>query len=200
MTTQTTTAEAAASPSAGEHEALPPARRPAGTAAATWTGQLLALLVIVLGVGALQDAASRADLISQQSWIDAVVGYADGTSSDSATVLLIGVAAVLVGLVLLVLGLRRRPRRSVELRAATGVRLKSRDLARLVRERAETADGVTRVRVGASRRSVRVVADSVTGADRRDEVAADVRARAESVLEALERAPRLSVKVAGGEG
>ncbi|MCP6462521.1 hypothetical protein NL471_27470, partial [Klebsiella pneumoniae] len=78
----------------------------------------------------------------------------DGVTSDSPWVLVGGVAAAVVGLLLLPIPFRRRPRKALELRATTGVRLRTQDLSRLVRGSLEAVDGVTDVEVHSSGRSL----------------------------------------------
>jgi hypothetical protein len=192
-----TSTDTAAPADAGQ-AALSPAKAPLGAGATPLVAQLTALGLVALGVVGLQDLLARTDLIAQQPWLDSAVTALDATPSDSVWVLVGGVAAVLLGLALLLTALRRRPRRSLELRARTGVRLRTRDLATLVRHRLETVDGVTDVDVRARRRRLRVVATGVVRDERRGGVVAELERRLEPTLQALEHPPRSRVKLKEG--
>lgn len=201
MTTSEATSPAAPTatdPATTDPAAMGAAKAPLGTGATPLVAQLVALGLVALGVVGLQDVLARTDLVTQQPWLDTTVAALDGTRSGSAWVLVGGLVAVLLGLVLLATALRRRPRRSLELRAATGVRLRTSGLAKLVRHRLASVDGVTEVDVRARRRRLRVVATGVVRDQRRDAVVAELERRLEPTLHALENPPRIRVKLQGG--
>ena len=185
---------ATAGPAAGT-TAVAGARPPVGTGASPLVAQLLALALVALGVVGVQDLLARTDVLSQAAWIQTAIDAVDGLAHDTVWVLVGGIAAAVVGLLLLAVGLRRRPRKTLELDAATGVRLRTRDLATLLEDSLETVDGITGVDVKASRRSVGVRASTLVADDRRDEVLRDLEARLAETLGALEHAPRHRIKL-----
>ncbi len=176
-------------------DALRAAKPPVGVGASPLVAQLLALALVALGVVGVQALLSSTGATSQPSWIGTAVDAVDGTASDAPVVLVLGIAAVVLGLVVLPVALKRRPRKAIELDARTGVRLRTRDLSRLATAAVEDTDGVTGVRVKASRRRLRVVATSVAAKDRDAAVRADLERRLEPTLRALQRAPRVAVSV-----
>lgn len=180
------------------NDAVAPAKPPVGVGATPLVAQLLALGLVALGVVGVQDLLARTGLIAQAPWSDTAVSQVDGLASDSVWVLVGGIVAALLGLVVLVVALRRRPRKTLELDAQTGVRLRTRDLPRLLQGTVETVDGVTDVDVRASRRSVRVVATTVVRDERRREVATELEERIAPTLRAPHRAPRPRIKLKEG--
>lgn len=191
------TTDAPAPHGASDPPATPAAKPPVGSGSAPLVAQLVALGLVVLGALAVQDAVARWGLVSQDPALDAATGAADGLAADSPAVLVFGIASAVLGLLLLGVALRRS-RRTLEMRATTGVRVRTRDLPRLLRARLEIVDGVTGLDVRARRRRVRVVAATVVRSQRRDEVAATLRGHATEALAGLERPPRVRVRVKGG--
>lgn len=175
--------------------AMRAARAPVGVGSAPLVAQLLALALVALGAVGIQEALVRAGAWKTSSWTSAVVDSVDGVRYDDPIVLVLSIVLAVLGLVLLPLGFKRRPRTSVALDATTGVYLRSRDLARVAATAVEGADSVTDVDVKAGRRTLKVQATTVASRDRKDEIAQDIRSRLTSSLDALERAPRLKVSV-----
>lgn len=165
------------------------AKTPVGPGAITVVGVLLSLAVIALGALGLQAAASAAGLTEASPWLSDAVTSVDGLRALS-WMLPVAILLLAAGLYLLLVALRPRPRTAIELRAATGVLIRPRDLARLVEHAAEDVDGVADVRVRASRTKIAVLVDSTGG----PHVAADVKAAVSEMLHPLDKAPRLSVK------
>lgn len=180
---------------ASGRDAMRAARAPVGVGSAPLVAQLLALALVALGAVGIQEALVRTGAWKTSSWTSAVVDSVDGLRYDDPIVLVLSIVLALLGLVLLPLGFKRRPRTSVALDAATGVHLRTRDLARIAASAVEGADAVTDVAVKAGRRTLKVRATTVASRDRQDEIAQDVRNRLTSSLDALERAPRLKVSV-----
>jgi len=175
--------------------AVAAAKPPVGVGASPLVGQLLALALVALGVVGVQDLLARTGALTQEPWLDTALGAVDGVASDSPWVLFGGIAAALVGLLLLPIPFRRRPRKALELRATTGVRLRTQDLSRLVRSSLEAVDGVTDVEVRSTGRSLRVTAATVVSDERRSQVAHELREQLAPTLEALQKAPRPKIKV-----
>ena len=176
-------------------DALRAAKPPVGVGASPLVAQLIAIALVVLGAVGVQALLSSTGAVAQGPWTTTAVDAVDGTASDSPVVLVVAVVAVLLGLLVLPIAFKRRPRKALELDAATGVRLRTHDLTRLARAAVEGADGVTDVRVTASRRRLRVVATSVAAKDRNAAITSDIEHRLQPTLGAFERAPRLAVSV-----
>jgi len=175
------------------------AKAPVGVGSAPLVAQLLALLLIALGVVGVQEALVRTGAVQGSSWTRAVVRSVDGTRWTDPLVLAVGVVAVVLGMLLLPVGLLRRPRRSVALQAETGVHLRTKDLATIATSAVEGADAVTDVRVDASSRSLKVRATTVAANDRNVEIARGLEERLAASLDALEHTPRTKVYIRNEE-
>lgn len=176
-------------------QAVAAAKPPVGVGASPLVAQLLALALVGLGVVGVQDLLARTGAISQGPWVDSTLQSLDGLTSGSPWVLVGGIVAMVLGLLLLPIVFRRRPRKTLELRAETGVRLRTQDLPRLVRSSLESVDGVTDVQVSATRRTVKVTAATVVRDERRQQVVTDLGEQLAPTLEALEKAPRTRIKL-----
>lgn len=174
---------------------LKAAKAPVGVGSAPLVAQLLALVLVVLGVVLVREALVLAGAVAGSAWTTSIIDSVDGTRLTDPLVLVAGIVLAVVGLLLLPVGLLRRPRRSVALEAQTGVYLRTKDLAKVAKSAVEGADAVTDVSVEASRRALKVRASTVAGKDRNDEIARDVRERLASSLEAVEHTPRARVSV-----
>lgn len=179
-------------------EAMKPARPPVGTGAAPLVAQLLALAVAALGVLGIQEALVRSGAVGVPSWTSAILDAADGRTAAAWTVVA-GAVLVLVGLVLLLVVVKRRPRKSLTVRAETGVYLRTGDLARLVETNLEGIDGVTHTRVEPSLRRLRIQATTFTAPGDTGGVARTIEERTRPTLEAFAKPPRLKVKVKNEE-
>lgn len=175
--------------------ALSPAKPAVGTGATPLVAQLLALGLVVLGAVGVQEALVRWGWVTTRSWTSAVVDAGDGVEHSNVLVLVVGVVAVLLGLLLLVTALRRRPRRGVQVSATTNVDLRTRDLATMSRLLLSGPGAVTDPRVDAKRRTLKVRAVSGADDDQTGAVRDDVRERLQPLLSSLERPPRLKVTV-----
>lgn len=176
-------------------DVLRPAKPPVGTGSSPLFAQLIALAFIGLGVVGVQTLLVSLDVVSDRAWISSVVDSADGISGSSALVLVVGVVSLVLGLLLLPVVLRRRPRTGLALRADTGVYLRRRDLADVLEAALDGTDAVTDVRVRTTRRKVRVDATSVAGQDRDSEIRDAIGVRLAPAMDALERPLRLGVTV-----
>lgn len=180
---------------ASQQTAMRGARAPVGVGSAPLVAIFLALVLLALGAVGIQEALARTGAWKTSSWTSAVVDSVDGVRYDDPIVLVLSIGLVVLGLVLLLLGVRRRRRTSVALDAQTGVHLRTRDLARIATTAVEGADAVTDVHVKASRGILKVKAITVASDAREDEIAQDIRSRLASSLDTLERAPRLKISV-----
>lgn len=175
-------------------DAMAAARPPVGTGSSPLVAQLIALALIGLGILGIQEALVRTSAITSSSWTSAVVDAVDGLTT-ATWVLIVGAVLAVLGLLLLPIVFKRRPRKTVSLSASTGVYLRTRDLGRIAEGAIAGIDTVTDVSVKASRKKVRVTATTVAGTDRNADIADDVRARLAPCLGALEYPPRIKVSV-----
>jgi hypothetical protein len=175
-------------------DAMAAARPPVGTGSSPLVAQLIALALIGLGILGIQEALVRTSAITSSSWTSAVVDAVDGLTT-ATWVLIVGAVLAVLGLLLLPIVFKRRPRKTVSLSASTGVYLRTRDLGRIAEGAIAGIDTVTDVSVKASRKKVRVTATTVAGTDRNADIADDVRARLAPCLGALEHPPRIKVSV-----
>lgn len=178
-----------------EAEAMSPAKDPVGTGSAPLYAQLIGLALIGVGVVAVQHLLVTQNAISGTSWLGSVVDAADGVQGSSTAVLTMGIIAVALGVFLLPVVFRPRPRTSLALASSTGVHLMPKDVARVVSSALDDADSITAVQVVATRRKVRVKATTVAPKDRGAEVSSDLRQAAESVLATFAKPPRLAISL-----
>ena len=176
-------------------DVLRPAKPPVGTGSSPLFAQLIALAFIGLGVVGVQALLVSLDLVSGQAWISSVVDAADGISGSSVLVLVVGIVSVVLGVLLLPVVFRRRPRTGVALHADTGVYLRRRDLSDVLEAALDGTDAVTDIRVRTTRRKVRVDATSVAGKDRDSEIRDAIGVRLAPAMDALARPLRLGVTV-----
>lgn len=170
------------------------AKAPVGPGVVSLLGLLAAAVVTGLGVVAGHDALAWSGIVSGDPWTRQLVRAVDGRGA-SPWLVPIAVVLVLLGLWLLVLALRPRPRPATQLRAQTGVYLRTRDVARLARGAAESVGGVLSADTQASRRAVDIVLRT-TGDDATQ---AAVQEAVTHRLSALDRSPTVTVKVRGDE-
>lgn len=193
MTTTTTPPSAPAPAPAGD--ALQAGKAPVGTGASPLFAQLVALGFVVLGVVTVRDLLVHVGAITGTSWLGSVVDAADGIDGGEVLVAVVGVVAVLLGLLLLPVVFRRRPRKGLALKGTTGSHLTPRDLERVTKAVLEDADSVSSIKVKASRRRLKVRATVIGAKDRNRAVTDDLTERLAPTLSAFERAPRTSVTI-----
>lgn len=192
----TSTSTTPAEPGGSTVEALRPGKPPVGTGASPLVAQLVAVALVALGVVAVQHLLATLGAIEQASWAVTVLQSADGIDGSSGAVLAVAVVLVVVGLLLLPVALRPRPRRGLAVEARTGVDLRPRDLERVLHASLEGIDAVSGVDVDVrGRRKVRVKVTSVAGESRDAEITSTVRERVDPVLAALESTPRTDVSI-----
>lgn len=179
---------------------LPAAKSPAGTGASPLVAQLIALAFVALGVVAVQHLLALLGAIRGRSWVESAVTAADGLDGRTPAVLATSVVALVLAVLLLPVALKPRPRRTLALRAASGVHLRRQDLKRVVEAAVDGTDVVSGVDVSVGRKRVKVVARSVAATDRDAELDAAVRGRAERVCSAVDPTPRVDVTVRPEKG
>lgn len=176
------------------NDAMTAARPPVGTGTSPLFGLILALGLIALGVVGVQEALVRSGAVDATSWTSWVLDRLDGVRSAD-WMLVAFAAAALVGLLLLLVVFRRRPLKSLALRASTGVFLRTRDLARVAEGLIEGTDGVTDVHASASRSRLKVTLTTVEPKERNSALGDTVHERLAPCLEPLARAPKVSVNI-----
>lgn len=175
-------------------EAMTAARPPVGTGSSPLFGLLLALALIALGVVGVQEALVRSGASSRTSWTSSALAWLDGVRSAD-WMLAVFAAAVLAGVLLLLVVLRRRPRKTLSLRAGTGVFLRTRDLSRLAESLVDGTAGVIDVNASATRRRLRVSVTTVEPEEHNATLTDIVRERLAPCLDALAQAPRATVSI-----
>jgi hypothetical protein len=168
---------------------MPKAKTPVEPGRISLVGVVLAVLVILVGLIGVRDALTSAGVLSGESWLERGIDALDGLEPQWWLVPL-GVLLVMLGLWLLLVALRPRPRTAVALTSETGVFMHPRELKKLTKRAADDVDGVTSTRVSATRRVAKV---TVTVTGEKGHVAEEVRAAVQDRLAALDPPPRVKV-------
>ncbi len=180
------------SSSATRTTTLGAAKAPVGPGVISLLGLLAALALTALGVVAGHDALAWGGVVQGDPWTRLMVRALDARQA-SPWLVPIGVLLVLLGLWLLFVALRPRPRPATQLKAQTGVYLRTRDVARLSRGAAESVGGVLSADTRASRRAVDVTVHT-TGDSA---IPAAVEEAVTRRLSALDRTPTVTVTTRG---
>lgn len=169
---------------------MPGARPKTGSGRIGLLGPILAVLLAALGVILIRDALIGLDVLGGPAWLTAAL---DGVGGSTAEWWMVpaGVAVALLGVWMVVTALRPRSRKTVPVTSATGVFLRTRDVARLASDAAGEVDGVLSAASTASRRAVIVTVRSTATAGIAGEVGDAVRRR----LAPLETPPQVRVRV-----
>ena len=177
-------------PTPGAGDAMAGARQKTGSGRIGVVGPVLAVLLAALGVLLIRDALIAFDVLPGAALLPATLDRLNGWTAEWWMVPA-GVAAALLGLWLVVTALRPRSRKTVPVTSATGVFLRTRDIARLASDAAEEVDGVVSATSTASRRAVTVVVRSTATAGIVEGVTDAVTRR----LSTLETPPHVKVRV-----
>lgn len=167
--------------------------QPLAPAGASYVAAASAMVLIGLGGLGVREALVAAGWIGGASWIVDTVRAADGSAPMPWTPFA-GIAAGIVGIVLVAVALKPRRRRAVRARAQTAVFVDVTDIARIASASAEGVPGVVSARTTASRRTLTVCCE-VSGAAEAELKSAVSRA-VTTELAALEHAPRIRVRMA----
>lgn len=187
----------------GTHAApLAAAKTPIGPGGLSVVGLILALVVLALGVVGVQAALVATGLLSGKPWLTSGIALVNGLR-PAGWMPAAGTVMALLGLWLLLLALKPRPRTAVALQAATGVFLRPRDLARLAVATADDVDGVQDAHASASRTTVTLTltttgSDTNTPTSSRDGVTEAVKAAVTQRLSVLDKPVRVRVRTRGG--
>ncbi len=169
--------------------AMRPARQKTSAGRVGVVGPLLALLLTGVGVVLLHDAIARADTNPGRTWIAAALDGVNGLTAQWWMIPL-GVVIALLGVWLIITGLRPRSRKTLAVTSATGIFLRTADVARLASAAADDVDGVVAASSVASRRKVTVTVESD-----RDQVADLVRDTVTERLAPLKKPLPVTVRV-----
>lgn len=172
-------------------EPLPPAKAPIGRGTISFLGLLWSLVLIGAGVVCVQAALVAAGLLDGTPWLVSLVQQLHGLT-PSLWMVPVGVVLILLGLWLLLTGLRPRPSTSMTLAASTGVFLKPADVAKIAVAAAEQVDGVQDAKASARRGKVSL---HIVGTGSSD-IAEDVQRAVADHLSAFD--PPVTVTVTGG--
>jgi hypothetical protein len=165
------------------------ARQRTGAGRIGIVGPILAILLTGIGVVLLHDAISEADTRPGRTWLAAVVNGLNGLTAEW-WLIPVGVVVALIGVWLIVTAMRPRSRKTLAVTSATGVFLRTRDIARLASAAADDVDGVLSAHSVASRRTVTVTVESDTPG-----IAGHVQETVAQRLAALVDPPKIKVRV-----
>lgn len=155
-------------------------------------GALLSLLLLALGVVAVRDGLVYAGALDGQPWVEAVSDHLDD-QQPADWMLLAAAAALLVGIWLLTVALRPRPRNELQVRATTGVFLSTRSIRRIAIGAADRVDGVDTTSASASRS--RITVHVTTWSETPDQVGSAVTEEVTRRLQGLVKPPSVRVQV-----
>lgn len=168
--------------------------QPLAPAGASYLAAASAMVLIVLGGLGVREALVAAGWIGGATWIADTVRAADGSAPMPWTPFA-GIAAGVVGIILVGVALKPRRRRAVRATAQTAVYVDRTDVARIASASAEAVPGVISARSTASRRALTVRCEVSGTAEA--ELKNAVNRAVTTELAALEHAPRIRVRLAG---
>lgn len=186
------------SPASAPDEApLPRAKTPLGTGFEPFLGVVWALIVVAIGVVGVRDALVSSGALSGRGWGEQAAANLDNRSPQ-VWIVPVGAALAVVGLLLIVAGLRHRPRKGIRLTATTGVYLSTGSVQRLAQAAASNVDGVDMTAVSATRRRVSI--DATTLVTEPEETRRRIEAAVGGRLSALDTPPTIRARVQRAEG
>lgn len=170
------------------------ARRPKAAPAAAPVAVLLALAVFALGVIAVLDALTATPVLSHPHWVTDVARNLDGVTAKGWMVPA-GIAAVIVGLVLVVIALKPRRKTGIEVASSVAMWTRPGDVARLATDSAAAQASVLRASSTATARKVTVtVHTAVSDTSDTSDITSEVKAAVGARLAALTTEPRVTVR------
>lgn len=170
-------------------EPMRAAGEPRGVSGAALWGMAWALLFAVLALVAIREALLHWGLFGGRPDLPRLLALLDGRRFEP-WMAVAGVILVLLGLLLLVAVLRRRPRRAYRLDARTGVYLRFPEAARIAEFTAAEVPGVLTARARPGRRLLQVTIATTGACSTEEEVRQSLTAR----LAALVHPPAVRVK------
>lgn len=172
-----------------------PGARPLAPAGASYLGAALAVMVIAAGALGVREALVAEGWIGGDRWLASVVDAVDG-AAPAPWMTAAGIAATVLGAVLVLVAVKPRRRRAVAVESRTAIYIDLTDVARIATAAAESVAGVTSARTTAARRKVTVrcnvtgVSDPHLGGSINDAVTTE--------LAGLQNQPRIRVRLAKG--
>lgn len=157
---------------------VPPAGEPSRAGRVVVVASVLALGLVALGVVLVREALIASDLVGGTPWIPGLLDAIEGTEPTTG-LSVVGGLGVVVGLLLAVLALRPRVRRSLRLGSPTGAWIGRSDVAKLATRAALDVDGVMAARTRVNHRTVTVTVRTLGASD---EIVAAVRSSVEPLL------------------
>ncbi|MET7280406.1 DUF6286 domain-containing protein [Kribbella sp. NPDC005582] len=167
------------------------AKQPVAGAAAVWVGLLAAVALILAGCVAIRELAVAVGLMDGTSWLARGFGRTIELE-PSGWMLPAGIAAAVVGLLVLLVTYKRRRRTHHAVGPDGLVWLRSTDVARLASESARQVDSVTAVSGKSKRKRVSL---TVTTFGEPVRVSTDVQAVVDSRLASISPVPRTRIAV-----
>jgi hypothetical protein len=189
VTTTTKAFDTTPSQPAHDGPVMRAARQKTGAGRVGFVGPVMAVLLTAIGVVLLHDAIAESDSKPGRTWITAIIDGLDGLTAEW-WMIPAGLAVALIGVWLIVTALRPRSRKTLAVTSATGIFLRTADIARLASAAADDVDGVLSARAVASRRRITVTVESD-----RNQVADPVRDAVNERLSALQTPPPVNVRV-----
>ncbi len=166
-------------------------KTPLALPAAAFTGPLIAVLVLAAGVVGIRDGILGAGWITGTSWTTAAAEWIDGLAF-AGWMIPVAIAAIIIGLFLLLAALRPRRKTAVALTAQTSVWIEPAAIARIAADVARSVPGVLNAKATATRRAVTIRAQ-VTGDDRSG-IAETITEQVKIALEPVQKAPKVTVR------
>lgn len=170
-------------------------RTPVAAPAAGFLGLVLAVILIALGVVALRDAIIAAGWLNGPLWIDGTIDWIDGLSFSS-WMIPAGIAALLVGLWMVICALKPRRKTAIEVAARSAVWIDPVDLARAASYAAERVPGVLSAQSVATRRKLAITAEVTEASNTSIRTAIETAVR--DVVAVLAKTPKITVRTRTG--
>lgn len=153
-------------------------------------------MLLGVGVVALRDTAIALQWLHGIPWIDTLIDRIDGLRF-AWSMIPAGIAALALGMILVIVALRPRRRTALAVEAASSVWMSPWELAAVATYAANAVPGVFGARTSATRRALTItarVADSATTAAK----AADVETAVRSAIGVVAHPPKVDVTLADG--
>lgn len=169
------------------------ARSPLATAGAAYLGAVLSLALIAVGGVGIRDGVRAAGWITGSSWTGAAAERVDGLRF-AGWMSFAGVAAVIVGVVIVVVAIKPRRKTSLEVSGRSSIVIARSDLARAAATAARDVPGVVDARATASRRKLNMNVKTTAGKGDHAAVKTAVSNAVGNALDMLAATPKIVVR------
>lgn len=166
-------------------------QEPKANPAAKWIGLLFSLFLIAVAVIAGRELFILFSDTDQQSWVEPALSYV-GNLEYQSWMFPAGIAAVIVGLILVFIALKPRKKTHHRLIANVPVYLRTIDVVRMCTAAAEKVAGVHDASTDVSKRSVTV---TIHGTDPDGSLSSRVAQAVQPLVERIDGSPTLKVKM-----